>query len=90
MTDQTPSTEDDSANDVDDITRYTPEHTAELHRKTFLPVRIEGKGSITIGDEQFPFHVMQGSVNVQHRSGRLNLLTVTIPVGEVTFEGGEK
>lgn len=91
MTDQISSAEDDSLKRADENTGgYTPEHNAELHAKTFLPVKIAGKGRITIGDEQFPFHVVQDSVVVQPRAGRLNLLTVTIPVGEVTLEGGEK
>lgn len=65
------------------------EHDRRASELSRLPVTISDKGVIMIGDERFPYHTLQDSIGVQHRPGKYNLLTVTIPVGAVTMTGSE-
>lgn len=62
-----------------------------LKENSRKPVKITAQGKITIGDDEFLHPIAAGSVKLERRqvggsSNHYNLLTVTLVVGEVTFE----
>lgn len=65
------------------------EHLQMLRENGSKPVRITRKGTVFIGDDEFPYPIITGGIKVQ-RSGPehhgFNILTVSIIVGEVTME----
>lgn len=54
------------------------------------PVRITAGESVFIGDEEFPYPIEHGSIKVTKGTSRHNRLTLTLFVGEVTFEAEPK
>jgi hypothetical protein len=60
----------------------------KLREQGSKPVRITAKGEIFIGDDEFPYPVARDSVSVARAGRRLNFLTLTLLVGEVTMETG--
>lgn len=66
-------------------------HSRQLHAVAEKPVRISSKGLVFVGDEEFAYPIVDGSIVVEraHRNSRCNKLTVTLLVGEVTIERNE-
>lgn len=71
----------------------TPEAAERLRRLRELgdlPVRIDEKGRVFIGDDEFIHPIIKGSISFS-RSPRerhgFNVMTVSLIVGDVTMEG---
>lgn len=49
------------------------------------PVRVTAKGEVFIGEDEFPYPIVEDSVKVE-RLHKRNLLTITLFVGDVSIE----
>jgi hypothetical protein len=64
---------------------YDSDFIHKLKENGHKPVRVT-RSSLRIGDEQFPYPILEESISVRPYSKTYNLLTMTFLVGPVTID----